>query len=94
MHLTVTLLLQRLQVHWSSVESLLISSLFAMSRDLDHGTMWKTTGLSSVVSTQSARAQAVLVARTLFRALALRPDSIDLLPKDGVALHLVFDFPN
>ena len=82
---------QRLRSRVGGVESLLISPRFATSYVVAPEAMWETPVVFAVVSTPLC---ADFSNSLLLRVLAFRACSVDLLAKDGVSLHLVFDFPD
>jgi hypothetical protein len=93
--------LQLLSAPRSSVEALLISSLFVTVGDMTRVAMWETTGFSSLYPQRLERSGlgpdrcvSESVHRLLSRVLALRSCSVDLLAKDWIALHLFFDLPD
>ena len=82
---------QRLQSRACGVESLLISARFATSRAVAPEAMWETPVVFAVVSTRLCEDVSNSL---LLRVLAFRARGVDLLAKDGVSLHLVFNFPD
>jgi hypothetical protein len=93
--------LQLLSTPWSSVEALLISSLFVTVGHMTQVAMWETTGVSSLYPQQLERSGlgpdrcvSESIHRLLIRVLALRSCSVDLLAKDWITLHLFFDLPD
>jgi len=82
---------QRLRSRACGVKSLLISPRFATSRAVAPEAMWETPMVFAVVSTPLC---ADFSNSLLLRVLAFRARGVDLLAKDGVSLHLVFDFPD